>query len=102
MFFIAFLAHSSRQAAESRDSAFHLHILAGRIAERRVVVAAGLPGSHFFGCLRREPVCPVRPPASGMFCCSSKPVCEASLRPWACPILIFGLAGRIDDACDMA
>src|SRR3981189_2619568 len=76
-----------------------LDIASGRILDRHELAAAGLARRNFGPVLRLDPLEPVRPPRAGILLRFFEPGIEAGARgPGSGPVLVFHLAGGIDDA----
>src|ERR1700722_16275329 len=90
-------------ADRRRALAPHLDVAAGGILDRGELAAAGLARRDFLGVAFLDPGDPVGPPRSRMFSALADPAFEVfALGGVAGPVLVFHLAGRIDDAGDMA
>src|SRR6202045_2269488 len=73
------------------------HIFAGCVADRRQLSIARQARRHLLARLALDPFDPVNPPAALVFGCLREPILELAGRCLAPPILIFRLAGRIDN-----
>src|SRR5580704_16672343 len=76
----------------------HPHIFAGRGADRRQLSIARQARRHLLAGLALDPFDPVNPPASFVSGCGCEPILKLAGRRLATSILIFRLAGWIDNA----
>src|ERR1700730_11678283 len=80
----------------------HPHIVAGCVADRRELSIARQTRRHLLARLALDPFDPVNPPAAFVLGCPREPILEFAGRCLAPPILIFRLAGRIDNSRNVA
>src|SRR6202040_597873 len=71
---------------------------AGCVADRRQLSIARQARRHLLARSAFDPFDPVKPPAAFVFGCGCEPILELAGRCLAPPILIFRLAGRIDNS----
>src|ERR1700730_18002618 len=74
----------------------HPHIFAGCVADRRQLSIARQARRHLLA--RLAPLHPLTPPAAFVLVSPRDPILELADRSLAPPILIFRLAGRIDNS----
>src|SRR6516164_1491525 len=79
---------------------FHSHILPRRVGEWLELASARPPGGDFRPSLGGQPVQPVLPPRARRLLGCGDPGVELTRGRTVRPELIFGLAGRVDDAGD--
>src|SRR5262245_2576726 len=94
---------SHRDSSNRSRPAFHFHIGAGCSFGWLELAAAYLSRGYHFFILCLEPFQPIRPPRARMLGCRFEPAFNVGAAGlFAGPILVLGLAGRVDHSSDVA